>query len=209
MFGRRSHPAWPQKAVALATGLLSSSPRSSCSATASELLRRLNFRTNRASVRSRAIDHRLAPDTRFKSPPSPSPAGRPATSARSGSSGSTTPPRMHGCQTVLKSNRSSTSSTTPRVSTSPHDLPARRLLSHLDFLSCVFLARGFPLALHVDFHSFFFTHAQDALTHLGTALHFTASPCASRPPRRQKAKSNAVTTAGKNVSRPCSPPTAS
>ena len=58
-------------AVALATRLLSSSPRSSYSAVASELLRRLGFKTNRASVRRWAIAHNLAPDTRYKKPAKP------------------------------------------------------------------------------------------------------------------------------------------
>ena len=33
--------------------------------------RRLNFRTNRASVRRWALQNQLAPDTRYKAPPKP------------------------------------------------------------------------------------------------------------------------------------------
>ena len=69
--GGDHHPDWPPEAVALATRLLSSSPRSSYSAVASELLRRLAFKTDRASVRRWAIAHHLAPDTRYKKPAKP------------------------------------------------------------------------------------------------------------------------------------------
>ena len=31
---------------------------------------------------------------------------------------------------------------------------------------------GIPLALYVDYHSFFFTHVPDHMTYLGWALHF-------------------------------------
>ena len=64
--GGDHHPDWPTEAVALASRLLSSSPHSSYSAVASELLRRLAFKTNRASVRRWALAHHLAPDTRYK-----------------------------------------------------------------------------------------------------------------------------------------------
>jgi len=46
------------------------------------------------------------------------------------------------------------------------------LLSHLDFLSSAFVSCGLPLALYVDYHSFFFTHVPEALTQLGAALRF-------------------------------------
>ena len=46
------------------------------------------------------------------------------------------------------------------------------LLAHFDFLSRVLLAHGLPLALYVDYHSFFFTHTPDSFTQLGEALHF-------------------------------------
>lgn len=46
------------------------------------------------------------------------------------------------------------------------------LLSHLDFLTAAFRACGLPLALYVDYHSFFFTRVPEALTQLGAALRF-------------------------------------
>ncbi len=47
------------------------------------------------------------------------------------------------------------------------DLPA-----YLDLLSNAFEQYGLPLALYVDYHSFFFTHIPDSLTYLGWALRF-------------------------------------
>ena len=69
--GGDHHPDWPTEIVALATRLLCSSPRSSYSAVASELLRRLHFKTDRASVRRWASENKLASDTRYKKPPQP------------------------------------------------------------------------------------------------------------------------------------------
>ncbi len=50
--------------------------------------------------------------------------------------------------------------------------PRETLLAHLDFLSSAFVSCGLPLALYVDYHSFFFTHQPDAFTQLGAALRF-------------------------------------
>ena len=49
---------------------------------------------------------------------------------------------------------------------------SENLLAYFDFLPPAFLAHGLPLALCVDYHSFFFTHLPGALTQLGAALHF-------------------------------------
>lgn len=46
------------------------------------------------------------------------------------------------------------------------------LCAHFDFLSTAFRAHGLPLALYVDYHSFFFTSQPEALTQLGAALRF-------------------------------------
>jgi hypothetical protein len=50
--------------------------------------------------------------------------------------------------------------------------PRETLLAHLDFLSAAFATHGLPLALYVDYHSFFFTHQPEAFTQLGAALRF-------------------------------------
>ena len=69
--GGNHQPAWSDEALALLKKLLSSKPASSYSACASELHRRLNFKTDRASVRRWAIQNQLAPDTRHKAAPKP------------------------------------------------------------------------------------------------------------------------------------------
>jgi hypothetical protein len=43
-------------------------------------------------------------------------------------------------------------------------------MAYMDFLPRAFEEYGFPLALYVDFHSFFFTKIPDNLTYLGEAL---------------------------------------
>lgn len=48
--------------------------------------------------------------------------------------------------------------------------PQECLLAYLDFLSRAFQEYGFPLALYVDFHSFFFSKIPDNVTYLGDAL---------------------------------------
>jgi len=48
--------------------------------------------------------------------------------------------------------------------------PQECLMAYIDFLSRSFEEYGLPLALYVDFHSFFFSKIPDALTYLGAAL---------------------------------------
>ena len=67
--GGDHHPDWPAEVRALLTKLLSSQPPSSYSAAASELHRRLDFQTDRASVRRWAIENKLAPDTCYQAAP--------------------------------------------------------------------------------------------------------------------------------------------
>ena len=69
--GGAHHPAWSPEVLALLKKLLASKPPSSYSACASELHRRLDFKTDRASVRRWAIQNQLAPDTRHKAAPKP------------------------------------------------------------------------------------------------------------------------------------------
>jgi hypothetical protein len=82
---------------------------------ASELLRRLNFKTDRASVRRWALENQLVPDTRYK------PTGKPVKRWQTRDYGdlcNMTPTRMPGCPEEAQTNKSCwTSSTTPRAST--------------------------------------------------------------------------------------------
>src|SRR5262249_22468511 len=62
------------------------------------------------------------------------------------------------------------------------------LLAHLDFLARAFRAVGLPVALYVDYHSFFFTHTPDAFTQLGAALHFYGVALRYAPTPQAKGK---------------------
>src|ERR1019366_1548421 len=62
------------------------------------------------------------------------------------------------------------------------------LLAHFDFLARVFKTHGLPLALYVDFHSFFYTHNPDAFTQLGQALHFYGVKLLYAPTPQAKGK---------------------
>jgi hypothetical protein len=62
------------------------------------------------------------------------------------------------------------------------------LLAHCDFLSRTFQTHGLPLALYVDFHSFFYTHHPDAFTQLGQALHFYGVKLLYAPTPQAKGK---------------------
>jgi hypothetical protein len=168
--GGDHHPDWPAEVTALITKLLSSKPSSSYSAAASELHRRRHFVTDRASVRRWAIAHQLAPDTRYK--PNPKPVKR--WQARdygalwqSDASPHAWLPGNPDKQVLLDLLDDAT-----RLNPGARLYPSETLLAHFDFLARVFLAHGLPLALSVDYHSFFYTHNPDAFTPLGQALHF-------------------------------------
>jgi len=184
--GGDHRPDWPDPVVSLLTKLLSSKPPSSYSAAASELHRRLNFTTNRASVRRWAIEHNLAPDTRFKATPKPVKRWQ----ARDygalwqyDASPHAWLPANPDKQVLLDLLDDAT-----RLNTGARLYPRETLLAHLDFLSRVFLAHGLPLALYVDFHSFFFTNSPDAFTQLGAALHFYGVALRYAPTPQAKGK---------------------
>jgi transposase InsO family protein len=184
--GGDHHPVWPVAVTALLTKLLSSRPPSSYSACASELRRRLKFETDRASVRRWAIENRLAPDTRYKSAP------RPVKRWQARDYGAlwqydASPhawlPGNPGKQALLDLLDDAT-----RYNTGARLYPGETLLAHFDFLSRAFHAHGLPLALYVDYHSFFYTHNPDAFTQLGAALHFYGVALRYAPTPQAKGK---------------------
>jgi hypothetical protein len=184
--GGDHHPEWSVEAVALATKLLASKPPSSYSAVASELHRRLNFKTHRASVRRWALENKLAPDTRYKTPPKPIKRWQARDYAALWQYDATPHAFLPGTsdkQVLLEILDDAT-----RLNTGARLYPAETLLAHLDFLSRTFQAHGLPLALYVDFHSFFYTHNPDAFTQLGTALHFYGVKLRYAPTPQAKGK---------------------
>lgn len=171
---------------ALLTKLLSSKPPSSYSAAASELLRRLHFQTNRASVRRWALENQLAPDTRH------TPPAKPVKRWQARDYGAlwqydATPhaflPGIADKQVLLNLLDDAT-----RYNTGARLYHAETLLAHFDFLPRAFETHGLPLALYVDYHSFFYTHNPDAFTQLGTALHFYGVALRYAPTPQAKGK---------------------
>ena len=184
--GGDHHVAWPQEATALLTKLLSSQPPSSYSAAASELQRRLKLETDRASVRRWAIAHQLAPDTRYKKPPQPVKRWQVRDLGalwQYDASPHAFLPRSPDKQVLLNLLDDAT-----RYNTGARLYERETLLAHLDFLSRSFTVHGLPLALYVDYHSFFFTHTPDAFTQLGAALHFYGVALRYAPTPQAKGK---------------------
>jgi GAF domain-containing protein len=184
--GGNHHPNWPADVTALLTKLLASNPPSSYSAAASELHRRLHFKTDRASIRRWAIDHQLNPDTRYK------PTRKPVKRWQARDYGAlwqydASPhawlPGTSDKQVLLDILDDAT-----RLNPGARLYPGETLLAHFDFLSRVFQAHGLPLALYVDYHSFFYTHNPDAFTQLGQALHFYGVHLLYAPTPRAKGK---------------------
>ncbi len=184
--GGNHHPDWSPEATTLATQLLSAKPPPAYSAVASELHRRLNFLTDRATVRRWALAHQLAPNTRYK--PTPKPVKR--WQARDYGAhwqydASPHPwlPGQPGKQVLLDILDDAT-----RLNTGARLYANETLLAHFDFLSRVFLTHGLPLSLYVDFHSFFYTHNPDAFTQLGQALRFDGVHLLYAPTPQAKGK---------------------
>ena len=184
--GGDHHSDWPVEVVALLTKLLASKPPSSYSAAASELHRRLKFQTNRASVRRWALQNNLAPDTRYKQAPKPVKRWQVRDLGalwQYDASPHAWLPGSSDKQVLLDLLDDAT-----RLNTGAHLYPRETLLAHFDFLPGVFQVHGLPLALYVDYHSFFYTHNPDAFTQLGAALHFYGVALRYAPTPQAKGK---------------------
>ena len=184
--GGNHQPAWSAEVLALLKKLLASKPPSSYSACASELHRRLGFKTGRASVRRWAIQNQLAPDTRYKAAPKPVKRWQ----ARDlgalwqyDASPHAWLPGNSDKQALLDILDDAT-----RCNVGARLYPAETLLAHYDFLSRVFKTHGLPLALYVDFHSFFYNQTPNAFTQLGQALHFYGVKLFYAPTSQAKGK---------------------
>jgi hypothetical protein len=184
--GGDHRPDWPFEVTALLTKLLSPKPASSYSACASELLRRLNFKTNRASVRRWAIQNHLAPDTRYK--PAPKPVKRWQAHEEGALWQYDVSPHPWLPDNPSKQALFDILDDATRYNTGTRLYARETLLSHFDFLSRTFQAHGLPLALYVDYHSFFYTHNPDAFTQLGAALHFYGVALRFAPTPQAKGK---------------------
>ena len=167
--GNHAKP-WPVQVRALLRERLSSRPSSSYSFAASEVLRKYQFKLDRAQVRRWAIQNRLAHPSRVSHPPV---AVRRWQRSRIGElwqlDASPHPffPRSRRAFPMLN-----LIDDCSRLFTGSKLYHREVLLAYYDLLAEAFSAYGLPLILYVDFHSFFFTSTPEALTALGRALHF-------------------------------------
>jgi hypothetical protein len=149
---------------------LSSRPPSSYSFAASEVFRKYQFKLDRAQVRRWAIQNRLAHPARVSAPLA---IIRRWQRSRIGElwqlDASPHPffPRSRKAFPMLN-----LIDDCSRLFTGSKLYEREGVLAYYDLLSEAFGTYGLPLILYVDFHSFFFSYAPEALTALGRALHF-------------------------------------
>ena len=150
--------------------LLGAVPPCSYSFTASEVLRRHGFTLHRATVRRWALRQGLVPLGPRKNPPRPvrrwqvqhiGQLWQYDASPHRWFPGQERQPSLLG----LIDDHS-------RLISGARIYERENLPAHLDFLPAAFRQHGLPLALYVDYHSFFFTSQPEALTQLGSALRF-------------------------------------
>lgn len=168
--GGDHRPEWPAEVLALLGKLLGSKPPVSYSFAASEILRRHNVRLDRASIRRFALREGLAPDTGYKSKAKPVRRWQVQQIGQLWQYDASPHRWFHG--------QSRQPALLELIDDHSRIIPAARLyeretlLSHFDLLSHAFQSVGLPLALYVDYHSFFFTSQPEAFTQLGAALRF-------------------------------------
>ena len=160
----------PPAVVALWRTLFTTQPPASYSFAASEALRREQFAVDRATVRRWALQQHLV-----------RPARQPLTTAsvrrwQCGQIGAlwqldVSPHAWFGEGTSLLPLFDMLDDCS-RVITGTRLYEHEILPAYLDFLPRAFETYGVPLALYVDYHSFFFSCVPDALTYLGQVLHF-------------------------------------
>lgn len=162
--------AWPTAVIALLRKLLGSRPPVSYSFAASEILRRHDLRLDRASIRRFALRENLAPDTRYKTRPKPVRRWQVAQIGQLWQYDAS-PHRWFADQDRQPALLEIIDDHS-RLIPAARLYPRETLLAHFDLLSDAFRRFGLPLALYVDYHSFFFTNTPEAFTQLGAALHF-------------------------------------
>jgi hypothetical protein len=165
--GGDHHPGWSQETRALIVRLLKT--HTPYSVIASEVLRRLEIKVDRATVRRFALANKLAPSK-------PAVRRKPIRRWQTQKIGQlwqydASPHRWlpgQDWQPALLNLLDDHS----RLNLSARLYPGETLLAHLEFLGNAFQVFGLPLEVYVDYHSFFFTHTPEAHTQLAAALHF-------------------------------------
>jgi len=168
--GGARHPQWPAPAQELARKLLTADPPASYSLVASELRRRLTFQTDRSTVRRWAMSHACTLPARPKTKRASVRRWQRQSIGELWQMDATPHAFVPGSDT--KWHLIDIIDDCSRLVTGARLYEREVLPSYYDILPRAFLAHGLPLALYVDYHSFFHTHTPDALTELGRALHF-------------------------------------
>jgi hypothetical protein len=181
--GGNHRRAWTPAVDQLARKLLKA--RCSYSLIASELLRRLNFKVDRATVRRFALRHHLASIA-------PAPKRKPIRRWQTQQIGQlwqydASPHRWFSGQDWQPSLLHLIDDHS-RVLVGARLYERETLLAHFDFLSQAFQAYGLPLCLYVDYHSFFFTHTPEVHTQLAAALRFYGVSLRFAPTPQAKGK---------------------
>ena len=170
--GGKRHPSWPHEAEQLARKLLQNDPPASYSCVASELQRRLRFQTDRSNVRRWAQAHQCALPTRPNGKANRASVRRWQRQSIGELWQMDATPHAFIPGNDTKWHLIDIIDDCSRLVTGARLYQREVLSSYYDILPRAFLQYGLPLALYVDYHSFFHTHTPDALTELGRALKF-------------------------------------
>jgi hypothetical protein len=167
--GGARRPAWPTAVKALVVRLLKAKPPCSYSLIASECLRRLGHRLDRATVRRFALQNNLAPQKLLRKP---LPVRRWQTQKIGQLWQYDASPHRWFVDQDWQPSLLHLMDDHSRVVIGAKLYERETLLAHLDFLSQALQATGLPLSLYVDFHSFFFSHLPEGRTQLAESLRF-------------------------------------
>ncbi len=174
------------QATALLRKLLSAHPPVSHSFAACELERRLGVKRDRATVRRWALAQGLSPSG------PPKARRQPVRRWQVAQIGALW--QYDASPHAWFAGRAGQPSLLELIDDHSRVIPAARLyahenlLSHLDLLSGAFTSYGLPVALYVDYHSFFFTSTPEAFTQLGASLHFYGITLRYAPTPQAKGK---------------------
>jgi hypothetical protein len=168
--GGNRERAIPDEISDLWRRLLGAKPPASYSFAASEALRRFGYEVDRATVRRWAQSHKLDHRPVLKADPAPVrrwQCGRVGTLWQLDVSPHYWFSSDHQSRPLFDMLDDCS-----RLITGARLYERENLYGYIDFLPRAFEQYGLPLALYVDYHSFFFSQLPDALTYLGEALHF-------------------------------------
>lgn len=162
--------AWPQQVINLLKKRLQCVPPCPYSFAASEALRLLSFKLDRAQVRRWAIENNLAHAVPAKRVLAPVRRWQRSQIGELWQLDASPHHWFPNCKFAFP--MLNMLDDCSRLFTGSKFYERELLLSYFDFLPAAFLTHGRPLQLYVDYHSIFFAQDPDALTQLGWALKF-------------------------------------